>query len=357
VDEQFMARALELAQRGRFSVSPNPMVGCVVVRDGEVIGEGFHQRAGMAHAEVEALRSCRVSAMGATVYTNLEPCNHTGRTPPCTEVLRAAGVQRVVIGIQDPHPRVDGRGLQALQEAGIEVTVNVLREEAEKLNERFLFAARSKRPFTLVKAGMTLDGKLATVDRDSRWITSEAAREKSLELREEYDAIMVGSGTVVSDDPQLTRRLGWNSSITPWLRVVLDARDEVPPTARLLQDGQPTLLIRGRTSGFADQGNVEVVTLPVRDGKFDLQEVLMLLGSRSVQSLIVEGGSMLLTDMIQRRLWQKVILFVAPLLVGGRDAPSIFSGDGIRRLADAHRLRFDHVEPVGEDLMVVAYPG
>src|SRR5579859_6304763 len=199
-----MRRALDLAERGRYSVSPNPMVGCVLVRDSEVIGEGFHLRAGEPHAEVKAIQSCDNPA-GATMYVSLEPCAHQGRTPPCADVVVASGVRRVVVAMGDPHDVVNGRGIERLRASGIEVTTGVLEAEARQINEKFLYAVTSERPFVLLKAGMTFDGKLATVERDSKWITSEASRQKSLALREEYDAILIGGGTVAEDDPQLTR--------------------------------------------------------------------------------------------------------------------------------------------------------
>ena len=321
-----MRRALELAERGRYSVSPNPMVGAVLVRDGKIIGEGWHQRAGEPHAEVKALQSCE-DPRGATLYVNLEPCVHQGRTPPCTHVIRNSGIERVVIATSDPHDVVNGRGIEELKP-----TVGVLEFEARRLNEKFFYAITAKKPFVCLKAAITLDGKLATVARESRWITSEAARQKSLELREEYDGILIGGGTVCEDDPQLTRRLGWNSSITPWTRVVLDRDGHVPPTARLLTDGGKTLYIN-------------------RD--VDLAQLLTEL---DVQSLIVEGGSVVLSEFIRQRLWQKMIIFVAPALIGGSEAPAIFSGAAVQRLTDAHRFRFDRVELVGGDLMITAYP-
>jgi len=327
-DEALMRRALELAERGRYSVSPNPMVGCVLARDGVVLAEGWHQRAGAPHAEIEALRNCD-DARGATAVVTLEPCAHHGRTPPCVDALLDAGVARVVVAMRDPHK---SGGIEKLREAGVDVAAGVLEDEAKRLNEKFVYAVTQQRPFVIVKAAMTLDGKLATVDRDSRWITSDAARERSLALREEADAIVVGGGTVRDDDPQLTRRLGWNTSIQPWLRVVLDRDRVVPPQARVLIDGGATLHI------------TEDVPLET------------LLGNLNVQSLIVEGGALVFAQFIERRLWQKMIVFVAPMIVGGGAAPSIYSGDPVRRLTEAHRLRFDRVEMVGPDLMIVAYP-
>jgi diaminohydroxyphosphoribosylaminopyrimidine deaminase/5-amino-6-(5-phosphoribosylamino)uracil reductase len=332
-DEHFMRRALELAERGRYGVSPNPMVGAVLVRDGVVIAEGWHQRAGDAHAEVDALRQCS-DARGATLYVNLEPCVHHGRTPPCSDALLTAGIRRVVIAMLDPHERAGG-GAARLREAGIDVVTGVLELEARRLNEVFVHAVTAQRPFVVLKAGMTFDGKLATIERESKWITSAAARDQSLLLRETYDAIAVGGGTVLADDPQLTRRLGRNTSIQPWLRVILDRDRVVPPSARVLTDGGQTLHITDDV---------------------DLGELLASLYQRGVQSLLVEGGSVLHSELLRRKLWQKMIVFVAPAIVGGAAAPAFYSGEPARRLTDALRFRFDRVEMVGEDLMIVAYP-
>ncbi len=330
-----MRRALELAERGRYSVSPNPMVGCVLVRDGEVIAEGWHQRAGEPHAEIRALQKCD-DPRGATMYITLEPCVHQGRTPPCTNAIIDSGVKRVVVATSDPHDIVNGRGVEQLRAAGIEVQSGVLEHEAQRLNEKFLHAMTARTPFVCLKAAMTLDGKLATVARESRWITSEAARQKSLELREEYDAILVGGGTVHEDDPQLTRRLNWNNAITPWTRVILDRDQQVLPTARVLTDGGMTLHLTREV---------------------DFEQLLRDLYSRGITSIIVEGGSFIHSEFIRRRLWQKLIVFLAPIIVGGGSAPSIFTGEPVSRLTDAYRFRFDQVELIGGDLMVTAYPG
>ncbi len=329
-----MRRALELAEHGRYSVSPNPMVGGFLVRNSQIIGEGWHQRAGEPHAEVKALQSCE-DPRGATMYVNLEPCVHHGRTPPCTHVILSAGVTRVVIAASDPNDVVNGRGIADLRRAGLQVETGVLEREARTQNEKFLYSVTAKKPFVCLKAAMTLDGKLATVARDSHWITSEAARQKSLELREEYDGILVGGGTVSEDDPQLTRRLGWNNSITPWMRIVLDRDQCVPPSARVLTDGGLTIHL-------------------TRD--VDLEGLLEDLFARGVTSLVVEGGSIIHSEFIRRRLWQKLIVFVAPMVVGGADAPSLFAGEPAQRLTDAYRFRFDRAELVGGDLMITCYP-
>ncbi len=310
------------------------MVGCVLVRDGQIIAEGWHQRAGEPHAEIKALQNCD-DPRGATMYVTLEPCMHHGRTPPCTNTIIDAGVKQVVIATSDPHDIVNGRGLEQLRAAGIGVETGTLESDARRLNEKFLHAMTTQTPFVCLKAAMTLDGKLATVSRESRWITSEEARQKSLELREEYDAILVGGGTVHEDDPQLTRRLGWNQSITAWTRIILDRDRRVPPTARVLTDGGTTVHLTN---------------------DIDLKQLLRDLYARGIQSVVVEGGSFIHSEFIRQRLWQKLIVFIAPMIVGGSGAPSIFAGEAVSRLTDAYRFRFDRVEVVGGDLMAVAYP-
>jgi len=350
-DEEFMRRVLFLAERGRYSVSPNPMVGCVIVRDGAILSEGFHERAGETHAEIAALRACD-DPRGTTLYVNLEPCSHHGRTGPCADAIISAGVKRVVLAMTDPHDVVNGRGIEKLRAAGIEVTTGVLEAEARRLNEKFTWAVTQNLPFVLLKAGMTFDGKLATVARESQWITSEEAREKSLALREEFDAILVGSGTIKADNPRLTRRLGMANSVTPWTRVVLDGDGEVPPHAQLLTDGGRTIVF---TSSRQHTASDTVEIIPV-EGRMDLGTVLREIYARGIQSVIVEGGSLLHSEFIRRGLWQKMIAFVAPLIIGGPEAPAILMGEGVSRLTEGYRFRFDRVEFVGADLMIVAYP-
>lgn len=346
-DEQFMRRALFLAEQGRYSTSPNPMVGCVIVRDGNVIAEGWHRRAGEAHAEIEALRAC-TDPRGATMYVTLEPCSHHARTPPCAGAVIASGIARVVVAMRDPNELVNGRGIDAIRAAGMEVIEGVCESEARRLNEKFVWAITHKLPFVTLKAGMTLDGKLATVARESQWITSEAAREKSLALREEHDAIVVGGGTVRADNPRLTRRLGLAS--TPWTRVVLDGDGDVPPHAQILTDGGRTILFTSNPAAHNGDGVVRI------DGRPDLSQVFADLYTRGIQSLLVEGGAVVHAEVIRRGLWQKMVLFVAPMIVGGGDAPSIFSGEAVTRLTEAYRFRFDRAEFVGADLMITAYP-
>lgn len=343
-----MRRALDLAERGRYSTSPNPMVGAVLVRDGKIVAEGWHQRAGEPHAEIEALRQAG-DARGTTMYVSLEPCAHHGRTPPCIDAVIASGVKRVVAAMIDPNEAVNGRGMARLREAGIDTVAGVCEAEARRLNEKFLWSATQKLPFVLLKAAMTLDGKLATVTRDSQWITSDEARQRSLALREEYDAILVGGGTVKADNPRLTRRLGLAS--TPWTRVVLDGDGDLPPHSQLLAGGDRTIVFS--SAALDPAPGLEIVPA---DGRVDIQQVFGELYARGIRSVIVEGGAMIHAEIIRRGLWQKMIIFVAPMIVGGAEAPSIFSGKAVSRLTDAYRFRFDRTEFVGRDLMITAYP-
>lgn len=347
-----MERALELAARGRYTVSPNPMVGCVLVRDGVVIGEGWHRRAGEAHAEIDALASAG-DARGATMYVTLEPCSHRGRTGPCADAILAAGVTRVVVAMIDPHEVVNGGGIERLRAAGVDVSVGVREAEARQLNEAFVRSVTHKLPFVTLKAAMTLDGKMATISRESQWITSEESRARSLALREEADAILVGSGTILADNPRLTRRLGLAGEATPWWRIVLDGDGEVPPHAQILTDGGRTLLYTSRPDRYSPSPGLEIVRT---EGRADLQQVFGEIHARGIRSLLVEGGAVVHSDLIRHGLWQKMVLFVAPIVVGGGDAPSILTGDAVSRLTDAYRFRFDRVERVGADLMIVAYP-
>ncbi|HVT05193.1 MAG TPA: bifunctional diaminohydroxyphosphoribosylaminopyrimidine deaminase/5-amino-6-(5-phosphoribosylamino)uracil reductase RibD [Thermoanaerobaculia bacterium] len=356
-DSILMRRALQLAAKGRYSTSPNPMVGALIERDGQVIAEGYHRRAGEPHAEVEAIRSVAGETAGGTLFVTLEPCSHQGRTGPCADVVIGSGITRVVVAMEDPNPLVSGKGIERMRTAGLDVVVGVLRDEASRLNERFFHAVTHDRPFLLLKAAMTLDGKLATVSRKSQWITGEMSRARSLDFREEYDAILIGSGTVVADDPQLTRRLGKNGSMVPWTRVVVDANGEVPSKARVLTDGHRTIVYTREMPGESASAAVEWIVAPSpAAGYLDLEWILKDLKRRGISSLIAEGGSLLHSSLIEQKLWQKMALFVAPMIVGGGNAPALFGGEGVAELSDAFSLRFDHIERLGPDLLIEAYP-
>jgi diaminohydroxyphosphoribosylaminopyrimidine deaminase/5-amino-6-(5-phosphoribosylamino)uracil reductase len=362
--ERYMARALELAERGRGSVSPNPMVGCVIVKDDEVVGEGYHQRAGEAHAEVLALERAGERAHGATVYVTLEPCNHHGRTPPCTEALIATRVRRVVVASLDPNPVAAG-GIERLRAAGIEVVSGVLRDEAERLNEVFYTFHRLERPFVLYKAAMTLDGKIATRSGQSRWITSKPARERVQRWRNELDAIAVGVNTVLLDDPLLTCRLSQGRSPR---KVVFDSAARTPANAKLFEadpQGRAAEVIvfvtqqapAARVEALEARG-AKVVVVGSAKGRVDVGEALAALKARGVTSLLLEGGGTLAWAFFEARAVDQVAIFIAPKLVGGAGA-SPLGGLGARTMDEALPLEGVRIEHVGSDLLVngrVRYP-
>ena len=358
--EPFMRRALELAERGRGLTSPNPMVGAVLVAPGgEIVGEGFHARVGGPHAEIEALRAAGPRARGTTLYVTLEPCSHHGRTPPCSRAVIDAGVAKVVAATGDPNPLVAGRGLAELRAAGIAVVTGVGAADAERQNRAFLTAMREHRPHVTLKAGMTLDGKIADLHGASRWITGERARQHAHRLRSESDAIVVGIGTVLRDDPELTVRLGEPWPREPW-RVVLDTAARTPSGARLILAGQPSraLIAVGaeapepRVRALADSG-ATIVACRVRDGRVDLGALLAELFAREVRAVLVEGGGEIHGAFLDAGLVDRVAMFAAPLLIGGRGATPVVGGAG-RELKSAVRLGGFAVTTLGDDLLIAA---
>jgi diaminohydroxyphosphoribosylaminopyrimidine deaminase/5-amino-6-(5-phosphoribosylamino)uracil reductase len=356
-----MARALELAERGRYGSSPNPMVGAVVLsRTGEVVGTGAHLRCGGPHAEVVALGEAGPRAVGGTVIVTLEPCNHQGRTPPCVDAILAAGVARVVVGTRDPNPLVAGGGVEALRLAGVEVVEGVEEEACRKLNRRFFHWVASGQPYVTLKMAMTLDGKLAARGGRSRWITSEASRREGYALREEHDALLVGVNTVLADDPRLVRHLELNPD--PHLvRVVLDTNLRTPADATLLEREPRDVVFFCGESAAADRRRAleekGAAVVEVGDdgrGLRDLRQVLRWLGTHGVSSVLVEGGGEVHWSFLREGLAQRVRAFVAPLVLGGREATSAVGGAGFQSPQDAVRLRFVEVRTLGEDLVLDA---
>ncbi len=355
-----MRRALALARRGY--TAPNPMVGAVLVKDGRIVGEGYHRRAGLPHAEVEALRRAGENARGATLYVTLEPCGHWGRTPPCADALIEAGVRCVYAAMQDPNPRVSGKGFAKLREAGVEVYEGILEGQARQLNEIFVKYHTTGMPFVTVKAAMSLDGKIATRTGDSKWITDEPARRLVHRLRARYDAIMVGIGTVLEDDPLLTVRLPGLKGIHR-LRVVVDSRLRCPDGAQILNvEESPTLIATTdlapthRVQSLRERG-VEVEVLPAdADGHVDLDALMRSLAKRGVTGVLCEGGGTLIASLLARRLVDKVLFFYAPCLIGGHDAPTAVEGEGFARVGESLRLDRVHWRRVGRDMMVQGYP-
>ena len=358
-DETFMRRALALAERGRGLTSPNPMVGAVVVHAGAIVGEGFHARAGAPHAELEALRAAGGRAAGATLYVTLEPCNHQGRTPPCAPAVLASGVTRVVAALADPNPFVAGGGATVLRAAGVAVETGVLAEEAGAQNRVFVTAMRERRPHVTLKAGMTADGKIADVHGAARWITGEAARAEAHRQRSESDAIVVGVTTVLRDDPALTVRLG-----APWprepYRVVLDTNARTPVSAKLIAGATPARAViavgegaPARRVAALEAAGAVVLRCPTRDGRVAVDAVLSALFAREVRAVLLEGGGEVHAAFLEAGLVDRVTLFVAPLILGGRDAPTVVGGAG-RELKSAVRLGALEARRVGTDLLIEA---
>lgn len=358
-DEVYMARALRLAGQGIFTTHPNPRVGCVIVRDGEIVGEGFHYRAGEPHAEVHALRMAGEKARGATAYVTLEPCSHHGRTPPCCDALINAGVARVVVAMQDPNPQVAGRGLYRLQQAGIEVSHGVMMNDAEALNRGFLKRMRTGFPWIQLKMGASLDGRTAMASGESQWITSPASRRDVQRLRAQSHAILTSSATVLADDPALTVR--WNElgeetqqhyperELRQPLRIVIDSKHRVTPAHRIVNQPGETWLARPHADQQVWPEGVEQFVVPEHNGQLDLVLMMMQLGKRQINSLWVEAGATLAGALLQAGLVDELIVYVAPKLLGD-DARGLFRLPGLERLADAPALKFSEIRQVGPDV-------
>jgi len=361
VDEQYMQQALELARGGLGFVSPNPLVGCVLVKDGAVVGRGYHQRFGGPHAEVYALQEAGPQARGAVLYVNLEPCSHTGKTPPCADAIIQARVSRAVVALRDPNPLVAGTGLARLAVAGIAVTVGVCEASAHKLNEAFVKYITTRGPFVTLKSAITLDGKIATRTGVSQWITGELARQEGHRLRHAADAILVGIGTVLQDDPQLTTRLPDQQGTNP-LRVIVDSTLRVPLQAQVtnVASDRRTLIVTTARAPVAYSEalrtrGVEVVCLPAYDdGRVDLEALCRYLGERGVASVLVEGGATLSATLLRRHLVDKVLLFVAPKIIGG-DGISMVGPCGVETMEQVIHLRDVVSQRLGNDVLLEAY--
>lgn len=354
-----MRRALRLAERGRGRTAPNPPVGALVVSGGEILGEGWHQGAGQAHAEVDALEAAGERARGATIYLTLEPCTHQGRTPPCAPRLIEAGIARAVIATTDPNPSEGGAGIRALSEAGIEVQTGVLEEEARALIQGFTKWIRTHMPFVTVKIASTLDGRVAAADGSSKWVTGLASRRDAHRMRAWSNAVVAGIGTVLADDPALTCRLRGYTGPQP-LRVIVDSAARTPVDAHVLDDAAPTLIA---ATAKASEENVhairergaEVARVPARDGRVDLAALLSELGGRGITDVLVEGGPTLIGDLVERRLVDKYVFYIAPKLLG-QVGLSAIAGVVAPNIADARELTITSVRRTGADVKIEARP-
>ncbi len=353
-----MRKALKLAQKGQGRTSPNPMVGALIVKKGRVLSRGFHKQAGGDHAELVAIKKAGALASGAELILNLEPCCHTGKTPPCTSAIITAGIKKVVVGMKDPNPLVSGKGIAKLRRNGIEVVTGVLRQECEKLNEIFCKFITTETPFVILKSAISLDGKIATRTGDSKWITGPQARERVHQIRHQVDAILVGPGTVLADNPRLTTRLQGGGGKNP-IRVILDGKESLPLSAKVFQNSgsQKVIYVCGKTLSSKrrtalEKKNVEILAVKEKNGRLNLNDLVIKLGARQVTSLLVEGGAGVNASVLQAGLVDKVILFLAPILIGGKDAPGLIGGEGIKRLQEAYRIQDLQVSQVGNDIMI-----
>jgi diaminohydroxyphosphoribosylaminopyrimidine deaminase/5-amino-6-(5-phosphoribosylamino)uracil reductase len=355
-DETWMRRALDLAEPGRGHVEPNPLVGAVVVREGQAVGEGWHQRYGGPHAEVHALGAAGEAARGGTLYVTLEPCCHHGKTPPCTDAVLRAGVRRVVAAMTDPFPQVAGRGAERLRAAGVAVDIGVGEPEARRLNAPYLKLLATGRPYVHAKWAMTLDGKIATRTGDSKWISNEASRRRVHDLRGRMDAIVVGVGTVLADDPRLTARPPGPRTAA---RVVLDSRGRTPPTCLLARTARETPAVVATTAAIPsamraelEARGCEVLCLPAAGGRPEVGALLDELGRRRFSNVLVEGGGAVLGSFLDGGAVDEVHAFIAPRLAGGADARTPVAGRGVDRIADALGLAEVQVEVLGTDVYV-----
>ncbi len=353
-----MSRALELAVRGMGHTRPNPMVGAVLVKDGRVIGEGWHKEYGGPHAEVNCFESCTEDPTGATLYVSLEPCSHYGKTPPCADLVVSKGVERVVCAMVDPNPLVAGKGIRKLKEAGIFVTVGILEDEAKKLNEAFIKYVTEHKPFVLYKAAMSLDGKTACHTGDSQWISCEDSREEVHVLRGCYGGIMVGAGTIKADDPLLTART--EGMIDP-VRIVVDGKLSVPLTAKIFHEPGRNIIL---TTSAADEekkraleamGVDMIIADSDEEGKVDLPAAMTGLALRGIDSILLEGGATLAAEALDAGIVDKVRLYLAPMIIGGKDAPGLIGGTGAAKISEAIRLRNIETSKSGQDLIIEAY--
>ena len=358
---EYMRKAISLARRGLGTTSPNPMVGAVVVKGGKIIGEGYHRKAGDAHAEIVALEKAGQRARGGTLILNLEPCCHTGKTPPCVNSIIKAGLKKVVVAMQDPNPVVNGRGIEMLKKAGIDVKVGLLEPEARTLNEAFITYVTRKRPFFVVKGAMSLDGKIATRIGESKWISNEESRGYANQLRAVMDGIMVGINTVILDNPLLLPRVSKPRRYP--VRIVLDSKLRIPPSCELVKTGSKfrTLVFtlpdsrQDKESRLKSMGIEVVRVAPGENGRVALSALCKELWQREITSVLVEGGGELNSCFIDEGLADKIVIFYAPKLIGGKSAPSLIDGKGIDFLKDACRIDITSVRRLKEDICVEGY--
>lgn len=359
-DEYYMKIALRLAKKGEGLVSPNPMVGALIVKGERIIGKGYHKKAGLPHAEIVAIRSAKEDLKGSILYVNLEPCVHYGRTPPCVPEIIKAGVSKVVIAMQDPNPEVNGKGIEMLKEAGISLKVGVLEDEAKKLNEVFVVNMEKKRPFFIMKSASSFDGKIATRTCDSKWISNEESRKYVNRIRERVDGIMVGINTVIVDNPTLTPRVERPKRIPA--RIILDTKLRIPISSNIVRSANrfKTIVF---TSEYRQEKEAKLTSMGVEvvkvqkdeSGRVSLKDVAQELFKREIMSVLVEGGGEINSSLLRDGLVDKFILFYSPIFIGGRNAMSMIGGKGVEFLKDAYRVKVERVKQLNGDICIEGY--
>jgi diaminohydroxyphosphoribosylaminopyrimidine deaminase/5-amino-6-(5-phosphoribosylamino)uracil reductase len=358
-DINFMRQAVGLAKKGYGRVNPNPLVGAVIVKNGKVIGQGYHEFFGGPHAEINALKNIK-KANGCTLYVTLEPCNHFGKTPPCTDRIINEKFTRVVVGMPDPNPLVNGKGIRKLKKAGIKVETGILKNEVRKLNEVYIKYIISRIPFVALKTAMTLDGKTATNSGESKWISNETSRSFVHELRHGYSAIMVGVNTVIADDPELSDRSGLSPVKNP-IKIIVDSNGRTPAHAKVLKSGDAKIIVavtKNAPPGFLKMVNDaggEVLICPEKNKRTDLTFLVRKLGERGIDSILLEGGSALNFSAIEEGIVDKVYSFISPKMIGGEKSKSPLGGTGFNKMSQAIRLNFENVTRMDDDLMIESY--
>lgn len=361
MDELYMKRALTLALNGVGKTSPNPLVGAVVVKNGKIIGEGYHEYYGGPHAEVNAIKNATENVEGATIYVTLEPCSHYGKTPPCAELIVKEKLSKVVISIVDPNPKVAGKGIKILQENNIKVVTGVLESEARKINEIFLKYIQEKKPFCILKSAMTMDGKIATCTGESKWITNEKSRYYVHELRNMVSGILVGVNTVIKDNPSLTTRL--NNEGNDSIRIIVDSSLRIPLNSKILNinSSKRTIIAttekadKSKLKALSNMKNIQIIITPAKESKVDLIYLFDWLGNEGIDSVLVEGGSELNFSVLNEGLVDKVITFIAPKILGGKNSISPVGGSGFEKLKDAAVLKDITIRTFDDDIMIEAY--
>lgn len=353
-----MERALELAKKGIGKVNPNPLVGAVIVKDNEIIGEGYHERYGEAHAERNAVKNAVKSVEGSTIYVTLEPCAHYGKTPPCVDLIIEKKFKKVVIGMLDPNELVSGKSVEKLKKHGIEVIVGVKEEECRLMNEIFIKYITSKIPFVVLKSGISLDGKIATYSGESKWITSKESREDSQNLRNRLHSIMVGVNTVIEDDPELTCRINNEKNL---IRIIVDTNLRIPIDSKVIKNKDKNTIIA--TTLKADENKkqtlrelgIKVMEVQEKDNRVNLKELIKMLGQEGIDSILIEGGGTLNFSALEENIVDKVIFYIAPKILGGENSKNSIAGRGFSKLDDAVKLKDINYRRIGEDLVVEGY--